>query len=746
MNQPTSNPLDEIPLAPIPETGPVPDTRIKDATVAREMYNRMNEADKTSARNRALIQGMFDGDPPYDPAELRASGQPNKTNLNFGEAESHLEYAMSGYIDLTNSVETLVSVKTNFGPETERFDWEDIISEEITRTFRSWKQFDFNLIHLCHNFIAHGMGIAYWPDSTDWRFRGAGLDDFKFPRQTLVSEDDLEVAMAGRRMPAWHLYQSIKNPESAEALGWNIKATRQALCQAKVQDADSDEWMRLEAEFKNNDLGTSARQSEVRLVHAWVREFDDTISHYIFTENDCGSKDFLYEKRSAFRSMQQVFVLFPFGLGTNALTHGIRGIGHKIFPTVNASNRLRSDIMDSARLASSLILKPGDEEALNDMALTPFGGHTILNPGVSIENFTPPNLTNSLTPVLNDMQTLMNERLGSYGSKSVFSGGERKTRFEVAAQLEQAAKLSNTSLELYYAPLQRVFQETVRRMSQKNYNRSEPGGREVAEMRLRILKRGVPLEALYELDIPSVRAVRAIGAGSAAARSLALSTLEEMAPAYDELGQHNLRRDRTIATVGVAQADRYIPKIPNQRPPVDYKLAELENGQLLEGFEISILPNENHLAHVEVHIAKLTEIYGLINAGEISLEDGSMRMLNLFNHTAEQLSMVAGDPITVQKAAAYRQSLQQIGEVVTNGMKKVEAQERKAKEEAATNGGAAPEEPNLDQRIKYEKHIAELTMRQDQQKFEQNLKIANYELARKLADVKAATLLEQLRK
>lgn len=745
MDTPADDPLNDIPIAPVPATGKVPDERVKDAECLRQIFTRFKSADEGSARNRTLVQGMFDGDPPYDDKELRDSGQPYRTNLNFGEAEAQLEYAMAGYTDLTQSVENLISVKTNFGNENERPEWEAAIAEEFTRTVRAWPQFHFNTLHLCHHFIAHGLGVGYWEDSTDWHYRGGGLDDFLFPRQTLATEDDLEIALARRSMPSWHLYQKIKNPETAEAGGWNVKATRKALSHATSNSTDSDDWMKLEAEFKNNDLGISAQHSEVKLVHAWVREFDDTICHYIITENDCGENEFLYKKRKAFKSMQEVFILFPFGLGTNALTHGIRGLGHKIFPMINASNRLRSDAMDSSRLAGSIMVKPADEESLNDIALTSFGPYTVLNPNVSIEAPSFPNLTQTLTPVLADMENLLARRAGAYNTQSAIQGGERKTRFEVAAQLEQASRLSNTSMELFYAPLERLFRQTIKRMARRSYLPIEPGGREVADMKIRLVKRGVPLDAFYQLDFAEVKAVRAIGAGSAAARTMQLAALEDIAPGYDVEGQHNLRRDRTIAAVGLAQADRYIPRKPDQRPPIDTKIAFLENNQLIEGILIPVMPNENHVIHVEVHLVKLNEFYMAANEGTLPLEEAAPMMLPVFNHTAEHLALIGGDPLTLQKAADFRQALQQIGEVITNGMKKLEAAQRQqieANEAGAQERGNIPQQgPSIDDQIKFEKHVADMRHRDELHELKKAEMIQDAAIKRNEADVKNANVL-----
>lgn len=735
--------MNDIPLAPIPEKGAVPSERLKDAKSAREVFNTLREADKVSSQNRALVQGMFDGDAPYSSSELIRTGQSHRTNLNFGEAESQLEYAMSGYIDLTQSVENLITLRTTYGEVTQRKEWEGIIAEEITRTIRAWPQFHFNTLHLCHHFIGHGLGVGYWQDSVDWRFRAAGLGDFYFPRQTLASEDELEVGCASRAMPTWHLYRKIANPEIAKEMGWNVQAVRQALSKASTGNYDLNDWEKLEAEYKNNDLSYCAQQAEVKTIHLWVREYDNTITHCITTASDDCGNEFLYKKRNAFQSMQQAFVIFPFGLGTNALTHGIRGLGHKIFPMINVSNRLRSDSIDSARIASSVILQPMDEESLNDIGLTPFGGYTILNPNVKVETAAAPNLSYTLTPALQQMSDLLNQRVGSYSSQTVFNSGERKTRFEVAAQLEQASRLSNTSLELFYGPFQRVLREMTRRMSKRNYQSGEPGGREVADMRARILKRGVPLEAFYAIDIDSVHATRAIGAGSAAARTIALNTLADMAPGFDEEGQYNLRRDTTIALVGVSQADRYIPAKSGQRPPIDLKIAMLENDPLSKGEFIPVMPNEIHLSHLEAHVGRLGEYYEAVNSGSMELEVAAPEMMGIFNHASEHLALVGGDPVTVSKAAEYRQALQQIGEVVSNGMKAVESAQRKAAQEGQA-AGAEQQGQSLEEIRKFEEHRANLVRKQEEHALKMDLMIQAAQNKRSIEDAREAKLLAKL--
>lgn len=165
-------------LENISESGAPPRNRIKDSKSLHEIYKKLKDADDKSARNRAEIQAMFDGVPPYSDSDLVASGQAYRCNVNFDEASSILESATAGYIDLIHSVEHLLTLKTEYGDSNRRAEYNDILANELTRAIRSWPQFHFNYQLLVQNFVAHGVGIAYWEDDIDWRWRVSMFGDF----------------------------------------------------------------------------------------------------------------------------------------------------------------------------------------------------------------------------------------------------------------------------------------------------------------------------------------------------------------------------------------------------------------------------------------------------------------------------------------------------------------------------------------------------------------------------------------
>ena len=82
--------LEDLPLLTISDGGATPKSRLKDVAAATEIYTSLKEGDEQSAINRARVQAMFDGVPPYSDSAIRESGQAYRCNLNFGQAEELL--------------------------------------------------------------------------------------------------------------------------------------------------------------------------------------------------------------------------------------------------------------------------------------------------------------------------------------------------------------------------------------------------------------------------------------------------------------------------------------------------------------------------------------------------------------------------------------------------------------------------------------------------------------------------------
>jgi hypothetical protein len=690
--------------------------------------------------DRQKIQSMLDGEPPYSPQQLKSLGQGYRANLNFGESAAALETSLSAYSDLVNSVDRLASVKTSEGDPAQRVEWENIIAEEFHRTITDWDEFFYKQQMLSHQFVSQGVGVAYFEDNRSWKWSVCGLKDFKVPRGTPACDTKVEVATIERHYLVGELYQFIENPKIAAELGWNVEETRKAILLSTDNGtaSNSRDWERLQEELKNNDLMYSfARSKIVRCVHYFIKEFDGTISHYIGTRAG-DTDDFLFKKPSRFKHANEAFVLFSYGIGTNGLLHSVRGLGYKLFPFIQLSNRMRNAIVDGAMLSSALMIQPATGEDVSNLSLMYNGPLSILPPGINVVDKTMPNLAGNVLPIVRDLEVVRQNNTGTYHQRQLMPDGDARTATEVQAQLAQQSILSAQAMNLYYIPFQKLLAEQFRRLVTVKYRADEPGGEEAIDFRKRIEARGVPWKAAE--SVYRVQAVRAIGAGSPGARMLAFNEFMAIMPRFDEVGQRNLIRDRVAARVGYDQVDRYLPKGEVERIPIDAKIAELENDAMQGGRGVSVNPGENHAVHARVHLEDAARFLQALQQNQVDPKVAMSYLQVQYPHSTAHVEQLASDPSRREEIGMAKQILNQMREAVENIGKQLAAQaQREAQARASQQGGQV--DPKTQLAIQKAQIDSQIKLQQSQ--LDQKLRVADVQQKMAIRDAEAAQKIRQ---
>lgn len=734
----TSVPNDD--LLTLSETGKPPKTRISDQSGLFSIYQQLYLADEQGARDRARIMDMFDGAAPYDPVVLRRLGQSYRANLNFGEAAADLEKALTSYNDLVTSVDRLVNVKTRFGDESQREEYASIIAEEFTRLVtKDWSSFYFKQQLLSYYFVSQGLGIAYFEDERNWQWTVCPIGDFFIPRGTPATEDKVEIACIRRIFLVHELFQYIENPKIAEQAGWNVDAVRKAIRDATTTfPSDGLNWEELQRQLKANDLYFAhVRAKEVHVVHYYVREFDGTYSHAIGLRN--GSGDFLFKKLNRFKSVSEAFHIFTYGVG-NGLYHSIRGLGYKIFPHIQMTNRLRCAMADGAMLQTSVLLQPQSAEDVSKMTMAYSGPLSFLPPGLNVVQTQFPNLAANVQPIVNEMAMVRQSNTGSYRTLMDAPSGNPRTATEVEAQVANEAVLTTNSMNLFYVPWGRLLREQFRRLQRDTWVPGEEGSDEAKRFRNRLEERGVPwgaVKAVYDVD-----AVKAVGLGSPGARLAAFNEFMQMLPRFDELGQVNAIRDRVAARVGYDQVDRYLPN-PNvkNRIPADAKIAELENGAMQAGRRVTVMPNENHAIHLAVHLSETQPIVQAVQNKEIEDKQAVMTFLTMmYEHSNEHLIKIVDDQTKQQEIGQAKLAMNLLREAVVNLQSDVEQDIRAANEQqqqaALEQGQVQSISPQM--QMKMQEHQLDMQLKQEKAQLDARFKEAELKQKLALQDAQAA--------
>jgi hypothetical protein len=703
-------------LENLPESGSPPKKRIKSSDSLVAIANKYIEQDEDAAYLRARAQALVNGEAPYDAEELKSKGLTHVVNANFGEANAIMEAALAPYIELQNGVPRIANVIMNSYDGDSNEDSE-IISEEFDWMLKEWSDHAYNMQLLSREFVGDGVGVAMWPDERSIFWEPCGLKDFKVARDTKVSDEAIEVAIVQRSMSVSELYNYIRNPKAAKALGWNLNAVKQAIWKASTKRDQwknyTAHWEDFEREIKENDLyaGESAYH-RAQLIYGYNREFDGKFTQLIGSRD---SSDFLYERYSRYGNVNQCFVIFTYGVGQGTF-HTIRGLKQKIYNQIQISNRVLCQSAQAA-ITSGLIQLQGDAEAIQDFQYIEVGPYTFIPSGLTPIQLQPPSIATQGLPVYNLMSQVLQNNTGSYRSRQATPDGQARSATEVVQQARQESTLNAAALELFYTPYNKLLTEQYRRAVNPLLTANDKGGKLALEFRRRCARRGVSIERMRQFL--KVTAFRAMGDGSPVMTEMASKQLMELYSLMDEKGKENTLRSviAGISGVGWQKVNLFVSD-KGPRRVVDFDIANLENGNLRQGIPQMVHDSQNHAVHIEAHIPMIAEIIEAHRQQQIPDEQAMQILRPASDHVTEHLVFFSNNSFRAQEVRELKRQIQNltayIDELEQQVINRMMAQQSQAQEQAM-QAGQQPQ-GQIDPKMEMEMQKAQLKLAEMQEK------------------------------
>jgi hypothetical protein len=700
-------------LENLQESGSAPKKRIKSADNLVSIADKYIEQDENAAYLRARAQALVNGEAPYDAEELKSKGLTHVVNANFGEANAIMEAALAPYIELQNGVPRIANVIMS-SYEGDANEDSEIISEEFDWMLKEWSDHAYNMQLLSREFVGDGVGVAMWPDERSVFWEPCGLKDFKVARDTKVSDEAIEVAIVQRNMSVSELYNYIKDPKIAKALGWNLNAVKQAIWKASTKRNQwknyTAHWEDFEREVKENDLYTGeSAYHRAQLIYGYNREFDGKFSQLIASRD---SSDFLYERYSRYGGVNQCFVIFTYGVGQGTF-HTIRGLKQKIYNQIQISNRVLCQSAQAA-ITAGLIQLQGDSEAIQDFQYIEVGPYTFIPSGLTPIQLQPPAVATQGLPVYNLMSQVLQNNTGSYRTRGQNPDGQARSATEVVQQARQESTLNAAALELFYTPYNKLLTEQYRRAVSPYITAGDRGGALALEFRRRCARRGVSVDRMR--NFLKVTAMRAMGDGSPVMTELASKQLMELYSLLDEKGKENALRAVVagISGVGYQKVDLFVAD-KGPRRVMDFDIANLENGNLRQGIQQLVHDSQNHAVHIEAHIPMIAEIIEAHRQQQIPDEQAMQILRPASDHVTEHLVMFSTNSFRVQEVKELKRQLQNltayIDELEQQVINRMMAQQSQAQDAAMQ----APQ-GQIDPKMEMEMQKAQLKLAEMQEK------------------------------
>src|SRR5580704_6038957 len=283
-------------LQTIGSDGKIPETRMKSAGDLRDFVVRLAQFDNERSLSRSLVDGICDGNAPYDREKLRARKQARNCNVNWGSARAYMEAASGMMYDLTSQAPGFVQVETSYGDtEAKRIEYSRIISQCADLVFSTDEEWDIDLQLSQNETTLHGNGPLMFENEYDVFPRSIETGDMLIPDRARSKTKLWEIACIRVDYYPPDLYKFIANEEAATVAGWNVPYVKKVIENAmdeKVPNSDTTyNWEWYQNEIKSKSFRYMGGSLICRLAHVFYREFDGKITHAIVQRDNSVASD-----------------------------------------------------------------------------------------------------------------------------------------------------------------------------------------------------------------------------------------------------------------------------------------------------------------------------------------------------------------------------------------------------------------------------------------------------------------------
>lgn len=653
--------------------GRPPATRMQDAGATRERVTRLLQADSGArSRQRALVKGLVDGNPPYKAKALRDAGRADACNVNWRTAESYLNSAIGAFYDLFSESATYAHVELDIEENQKQVDASRIASEEFQRLQKEDRSWDHTMQNSQFEMVLYGVGPLAFQDSYDWRCHSVSCRDLLVPDRSKSDITSWEEAAILCSYSASQLYTYIKDSDTASNIGWNTGAVREAIMSAHPKTHEGGmyrNWEWHQEQLKTKSLSYSAECSVINVAHYYLREFPDkenpegAITCVMVSSPEAPSETankYLYKKERIYDSWEQfLHPMYYDNLG-GGLHHSVTGMGVKMYAAMEFQNRLLCNLADKT-FAPVVLFKPTTSSSDQAFNIVRFADYGKLPPGFDM-------VQTPISPMIEEGLAFNREigqqiaaNLSAYRQNLQKIEGNPLTATEVQQRASEQARLGKTQLNRYYNQLDWLYTEKYRRAVNAR-NEYFPGGKAAREFQKRCKERGVTLEQLKK--IRSVSAARVVGEGSQFMRQQSLEFLLGIAGTLPQSGRDNLVRDVIASRAGQHSVNRYFPiKIDDSKQQDQAAFAMVQVGAMKDGVPAIVTETQDHMLFIQIFLNAATEAVQSVSQGANPME--VIRFVELAGHAiAEHMRALSSDKSRSQEVKAIEQQLRKLGAAV----------------------------------------------------------------------------------
>lgn len=648
---------------------------------------QMRQDEYVRSQNRALVDVLFNGSPPYTQAEVAENRIAVNTNNLAGVKLAH--DARAQMFSAMNSTGQFFTARTDYGPVHDRDKNSVIITTEMNRRMKdSLKYFEVGRSQIALNTL-HGIAPSSWEDHDRWCPTARGIDEIGILSGTLLTMENLPLFYIRRSYTAPQLIRMTRGPLTDP--GWNkelvdeciqwVDEQTQALmststwsdvwspekiqervkgdgsCYASTRvatvdvfdfyfwsdEADSEGWCRRMVLDAWSNPGPDGLATATKAVSPGSRRFEHGAGEFLYNSN---SRKYA-SKLSEIITWQfaDLSAVAPFQY------HSVRSLGFLLYSVCHLQNRLYCKFSEAVfeNLMMYLRVKSLDdaERALKiELISRGFIDETV--------QFLRPEERWQVNQQLAAMGLQVNEKIimdnaSSYVQKQEFSQPKtEKTKYQVMAETNAQSALISAAVLQAYAYKKFEYREIFRRFMRPNSRDVD-----VREFRNSCLRQGVPEKCLTS-EYWDLEPEKVLGAGNKTLQLQMSEWLMQNRTAYDPEAQKLILRKATFnITDDAALTEALVPEKPAAVSDSMHD-SQLAVGTLMEGLPVNVKKGVNHIEAVTVYLNAIKMVLGRIQArGGMANEEELDGLQNIAGETIE------GQPIPSGGVTNHLQILEQ---------------------------------------------------------------------------------------
>lgn len=650
---------------------------------------QFRNSDYFRSKDRALIDALFGGCPPFTPEEA----EENKTNVNVNFLEP-VRAAHDGRNQIFNA---LMKPGLYFrgtydgGPEHRREEISTIVTAAVNKYMkRSLSYFETKRSQYSLD-VLHGIGPLAWEDDDAWCPVCLGVEDVYVPSQTLLTMRNLPFFALYKSFTARELIALTRNaPDNS---GWNMELVESALKWIDEQSANlmggnwPDLWVpeKIGERIKGDGAAYSTDRiptidcfdfyfwSEEGKTQGWRRRIIidgwsvPTLASQAKTVSmdrrngsvyDAARGQFLFTsgKRKVASELSNIMAWQFVDLSAVAPNHyhTIRSLGYLMYSVCHLQNRLRCRFTEKVFEDMMTLFRVKTEEDVQRVLQANYINQGFIDANIQIipqaERFQF-NVQLAELGLSENAKMIQANASTMAANPAAISDRTEKTKTQWLGEFSAMTSLISAGISQAAQYEEYEDREILRRFFRRGSK-----DHDVRKFRAEVLRKGVPEEAL-EVDAWEVRREVAMGNGNMSLQMGIADWLMQNREKFDPDPQRKILRDATFLMTNDAEKSNELVPVKRVQLTEAAHDAQLAFGTLMGGYSMGIESGINHVDYVETMLTEMAQVVergqqsGMVDAKELT------GLQAVAQHIAQHMAIIAQNPNEKQRVKQYGDAL-----------------------------------------------------------------------------------------